>query len=375
MKQNGLAKLLLIGAFVVLMFGSCWATVQSLQRTLPEIPQFLWWIGTVAFFTISSWGMKMVIDSFDQSRRVEKRGSKLVGGVLILLAFWLCFSFPTNTHTFIYMTNIKTVLADELFSTTDKLREIEETTKANQIINTEVELYRKRVNVALEKYKAEVLRSSSIGRGKEAAKFYQELDEVLGPGEDLNHNLTPRSSNFRDLEVHNNEVAKLVWAIADKKKNEIEAKYAILKDKKEQKEIKTLRNSLSKVAANITSKEPTDKTIKNLKKAKHKIHRYEDLLSELDPSSTDKNSAKPEKETTKQTTKDKELNKAAQSTSSDEEITNVEKFGSVINVWKGIFKGEYQAKGLLFFALLALLIDIAGYIVFFRAFKEDTKAF
>lgn len=390
MKQNGLVKLALVGAFLVLMFGSCWATVQSLHRTLPEIPQILWWIGTVAFFTISSWGMKMVIDSFDQSRRVEKRGSKLVGGVLILLAFWLCFSFPTNTHTFIYMTNIKTVLADELFSTIEELKMIEQTQKADQKINTEVEAYERRVNTALEKYKAEVLRSSSVGRGKEAAKFYQELDEVLGPGEDLNHNLTPRSSNFRDLEAHNKEVATLVWAVAGKKKSEIGAKYAILKDKKRQKKIKDLRNYLSSVATKIKEKshhnEPTGKTILSLKEAKREIVEYNKLFKEITASTTTSSSSSGETipsskdkkggQTAEQTKKDNELSKVAQSADSSEEvITNVERFGSVIDVWKGIFKGEYQAKGLLFFALLALLIDIAGYIVFFRAFKEDTRAY
>lgn len=380
MKQNKLVKILLIGAFLVLMFGSCWATVQSLQRTLPEIPSFLWWIGTVSFFTISSWGMKMVIDSFDQSRRIEKRGSKLAGGILILLAFWLCFSFPTNTHTFIYMTNIKTILADELFSTLNELKMIEETQKADQKIKAEMEAYETRVNTALEKYKAEILRTSNAGRGQEAAKFYQQLDEALGAGEDLNYNLKPRSRNHSDLEAHNSEVASMVWAIANKKKMDIEAKYAILKDKKAKQEIKDLRKYLTSVSRKIKEKsqhnEPTGKTINILKEAKHKIAEYNNLFEQITSSAnvtSPKEDSKNKPQTEKSAEKKKEEKKVvAKANTSEEIITKVEKFGSVVNVWKGIFQGEYQTKGLLFFALLALLIDIAGYIVFFRAFKEDS---
>lgn len=382
MKKNNIVKLLLIGAFLVLMFASCWATVESLHRTLPEIPEFLWWIGTIAFFTISSWGMKMVIDSFDRSRRVEKRAPKLVGGVSILLAFWLCFSFPTNTHTFIYMTNIKTVFADELFATINELRIIEETQKVDQKIKTEFEVYETKVNTALEKYKAEVLRTSSVGRGREAAKFYQQLDETLGPGEDLNHNLKPRSARLSDLEAHNREVSALVWAIAKKKKSEIEAKYGVLKDKKEQQEIGNLRNYLTAVAKKIKEKsrhnEPTEKTVLVLKQAKRKIREYNELFEEITSFSGSVSQNRVEETTHLEgrVEKNKEFDKGQPNSDVSEEIiTNVEKFGSVINVWKGIIQGEYKTKGLLFFALLSLLIDIAGYIVFFRAFEEDTDAY
>lgn len=383
MRQNNLTKLLLIVAYCVLMFGSCWATVQSLHRTLPEIPEVLLWIGAVAFFTISSWGLKLVVDSFDRSRRVENRGAKLVGGILILIAFWLCFSFPTNTHTFIYMTNIKTVLADELFSTQNELKMIEQTQKADQKIQAEVEAYQAKVNTALEKYKAEVLSTSNSGRGKEAAKFYQQLDEALGPGEDLNYNLRPRSKKTYDLEAHNREVSIMVWSIVKKKIIEIAAKYDLLKDEKAQKEVKALNQYLAAVSEKIKEKsshnEPTSKTILTLKQAKRKIFEYNALFQQLtaDAPATPTTSLKGEKK--KEALKPKKEVKApkeevkASKDSEEEIITNVEKFGSVVNVWKGIFQGEYQAKGLLFFALFSLLIDIAGYILFFKAFKEESE--
>ncbi|MDR0541715.1 MAG: hypothetical protein LBH19_05825, partial [Dysgonamonadaceae bacterium] len=94
MNQSNFFKYFAIIAFVVLMGVSCWATVESLHLLLPNWPVILFWAVTVIFFVVASLGTKLIVDSFNHRIRVENRIGRLIGGIILLLAFWLCFSLP-----------------------------------------------------------------------------------------------------------------------------------------------------------------------------------------------------------------------------------------------------------------------------------------
>lgn len=109
MGQNNTLKIVSVFAFVALAAVSCWATQESLHLLLASWPQFLCWIVTIAFFIIASFGTKLIVDSLNQNVYVERRGKKLIGGILILLFFWLIFSMPTNTHTLSFIVALSKV--------------------------------------------------------------------------------------------------------------------------------------------------------------------------------------------------------------------------------------------------------------------------
>ena len=108
MNNNNFLKFFSIIAFIAFMMVSCWATVESLHMSLPW-PKPLFWIATIGIFVLSSLGSKLVVDSFNQRIRVDNRGWRLIGGVLILLVFWVLFSLTTNTHTFFYNARSKEI--------------------------------------------------------------------------------------------------------------------------------------------------------------------------------------------------------------------------------------------------------------------------
>ena len=89
MGQNNILKIISVFAFIALAAVSCWATQESLHLLLPSWPQAICWIVTVAFFIIASVGTKLIVDSLNQNVYIEKRGMKLLGGILIVLVFWL----------------------------------------------------------------------------------------------------------------------------------------------------------------------------------------------------------------------------------------------------------------------------------------------
>ena len=135
MGQNNTLKIVSVFAFIALASVSCWATQESLHLLQPNWPQFLCWIVTIAFFIIASWGTKLIVDSLNQNVYVEGRGKKLIGGILILLFFWLVFSMPTNTHTFFYRNSIESVTRSDISTTKGYLAQLRDNTLTEDQIN------------------------------------------------------------------------------------------------------------------------------------------------------------------------------------------------------------------------------------------------
>ena len=111
--------------FLVLAGGSCWATEKSLHMLLPAgWPEIIVWGITIAFFIIASIGSKMIVDSLMSQSFIDNRKGKLIGGIVLVVAFWLCFSMPTNTHTFFFNDNIGSVISEDIETTNNYLQQI-----------------------------------------------------------------------------------------------------------------------------------------------------------------------------------------------------------------------------------------------------------
>jgi hypothetical protein len=112
-------------AFLILAGISCWATEQSLHLLLPAgWPEILVWGITIAFFVVASIGTKMITDSLFSSDFIDNRKGKLLGGLLLVIFFWLIMSMPTNTHTFFYNDKIGSTISQDIKTTNNYLQQI-----------------------------------------------------------------------------------------------------------------------------------------------------------------------------------------------------------------------------------------------------------
>ena len=124
MEQKNYLKILWVAAFAAFAAVSCWATAESLHLLLSTWPLAMCWVVTIGFFIIASIGTKMIVDSLNQNIYMEKRGMRLIGGLIIVLIFWLVCSMPTNTHTFFYRTLINDMVTTDISTTRGYLGQI-----------------------------------------------------------------------------------------------------------------------------------------------------------------------------------------------------------------------------------------------------------
>ena len=179
MNNNNFLKFFSIIAFIAFMMVSCWATVESLHMSLPW-PKPLFWIATIGIFVLSSLGSKLVVDSFNQRIRVDNRGWRLIGGVLILLVFWVLFSLTTNTHTFFYNARSKDVVMQDLGTTKNYLQQLSNNTKIEDAIKKSQNSYEEKVWNAFKNLKAEIENPNNTGWGPVAKDRLNDLNAVLG---------------------------------------------------------------------------------------------------------------------------------------------------------------------------------------------------
>ena len=136
MNENKFLKIFCIFAFLAFAAVSCWATAESLHLLLSSLPVATCWIVTIGFFFIASWGTKMIVDSFNQNIYLERRGLRLLGGIVIILIFWLACSMPTNTHTFFYRSVISDKVTSDISTTKGYLAQIRD----NILTKTKIQL-------------------------------------------------------------------------------------------------------------------------------------------------------------------------------------------------------------------------------------------
>lgn len=106
-------------AFLALAGFSCFWTSESLYLWLPMITRAGAWLITIAVYVFASWCFSRFFKAFEREEKFKpglfsSRAGHLVGGFLGLFVSWIVFSLPTNTHTLLYRSSVKSVLSEEL---------------------------------------------------------------------------------------------------------------------------------------------------------------------------------------------------------------------------------------------------------------------
>ncbi len=349
MNENKFLKVFSTLAFVAFAAVSCWATAESLHLLLSSWPIAMCWIVTIGLFFIASWGTKMIVDSLNQKIYLEKRGLRLIGGILILLTFWLVCSMPTNTHTFFYRSIIHGKVTNDIATTEGYLVQIRDNVTTETSIQIRLAELEKKVDVKLGELKAEIENDANPGFGPKAKEILRDFAEIFGVAKI--EPLTFRGSSVQDRQ-------KLYDAYR--------TKMYILKDTKKLNIIKEM------TPTNNNHQKQADVAFRNLEIVKKSIQNGMLDLNEAEDIKEicDKlNNGYVTIRTYSQFVDFKDETDQSVYTAPNV-VTKVKRMISVFDVWKDYLDGEYAGHGFFFWILISILVDVAAFIFFDIAFKK-----
>ncbi len=349
MNENRFLKISCALGFLAFAAVSCWATAESLNLLLASLPLSMCWVVTVGFFFIASWGTKMIVDSLNQKIYLEKRGLRLIGGILILLFFWLICSMPTNTHTFFYRSVINDKITSDITTTNGYLVQIRDNvTTETKIKERQTELQNK-VEIKLGELKAEIFNPANKGYGPKAKQIFKDFAELLGVAsiEPLSY----KGTSQQDLEKLYDANRQKIYLLMENKLKNIRHEMtpsSNMHQKQAETNIKNLNlltKHIDEGTLNVNEAEDVDEICKRLNEGYATVRNYSQFVTFKDE--TDKNAY-----------------------TAANAVTKVKCMISVVDVWKDFIKGEYAGHGFIFWVIISILVDIAAFVFFDIAFKK-----
>ncbi len=351
MNNNKYKKIFCILAFVAFAAVSCWATAESLHLLLPSFPLILCWIVTIGFFFIASWGTKMITDSLNQNVYMEKRTSKFVLGILIVLVFWLVCSMPTNTHTFFFRNMIENEVTQDIATTKAYLIQIRDNTVTDAKIKAKQAELENQVNTKLQSLESEIKNPINPGNGPETEKILGEIAQILGVAS-INK-LSGTGSSVEDRNKLYKAYREMIIMQMENKKMNI-AKSMQPSNDNYRKEAKTMVKNLEEVSnfiddgnLDLYDADDVQTVCEKLNGGYATIKSYQQFVDF-------KNDADKETYTC------------------DKPETKVKRLLSVYDVWVDFVTGKLNGLGFVFWVIISILVDIAAFIFFDIAFKRQS---
>lgn len=351
MEENKTLKIISLCGFAIFAAVSCWATAESLHLLLPSWPSFMCWAVTIGFFVIASIGTKLIVDSFNQNIYLEKRGLRLIGGILLTLVFWLICSMPTNTHTFFYRTAAPDIVTQDLALTKSYLQQLRDNVKNETEIKEKLDSLERGVNSGVTALFNEIENMAQPGFGPRAKAILIEIakDLLVSRIPELSYQGTTASQQKALKDQYNAMIGELL----NNRKSELRTNYTDPQEKlfmpeaaKAIETIESIEDSVMQMDANgVVDNNLIAQADIALQKGYTTIKNYADYV-------TFKSDA------------DKELYTA------DNLVTKTTKLLSVIDVWKDFLAGKHAGRGFVFWIVISILVDIAAFIFFDIAFKK-----
>jgi hypothetical protein len=357
MGQKNTLKIVSVIAFIALASVSCWATQESLHLLLESWPQFLCWIVTIAFFIIASLGTKLIVDSLNQNVYVVGRGKKLIGGILILLFFWLIFSMPTNTHTFFYRSSIESITSSDISTTKGYLDQLKNNTLTETKIRDKQTEFSNQVWSLFADLESEIRNDANPGFGPNAKRILSNFATLLEVNkvEPLSYNDKSEQGRVKLVDAYRTKIDILMQTKLTNIRNSM-----IAPDEEIYKaQASTDWQNLDFAENMIKSGDVDLNNASNIKDVNNRlVHGYSTIKTYsnyIDFNTGDKEQYLPTNE----------------DGSPKQAVTKVERMLSVFDVWKDFLNGKYAGRGLIIWVLLSILVDIGAFVFFDIAFKKD----
>ncbi len=348
----GNQKLKLLWLFFFLAFAavSCWATVESLALSLNQIPKWVFWIAVVGIYILTSILTKVVVDCFNPDVPMERRNAKLFGSILGIMLLWLCFSMPTNTHTFFYRKMGKDVALKELNFLDVELSKLTNEDLYKESYNKEWEEKVNKVRSLQNAFNAQIDNPQQLGHGEKAEEILQQIEDEL----------YIKRGTLQRLNIVGANSVKQRTIIKKHFDNQIKDQLETLRKEhaiRLESQLKGFRQEVKKVSK---IKGDVSATIDELNDATLNQNLVLDKATQVAQNSRAILDAKygylktsPEYKTQK--------------------VYSLDRLRSIFKVWQDYLSGEFKDKnyGLIYWILLSVIVDLAAFLFFNLAFKSE----
>lgn len=349
MNENKFLKIFTVVGYIAFAAVSCWATTESLHLLLPTWPLFACWAVTIGFFFIASWGSKMITDSLNQNIYMEKRGATLIGGIIIVLVFWLLCSMPTNTHTFFFRNLIDEKVTNDIAATQGYLSQIKDNTVTDSKIQARCVEVENQIETKLQSLEAELKNPLNQGNGPEVEKILGEIAHILGVNK-INK-LSGKANSVAEQNRLYQAYRDVILLQLENKINNIVKEMTPKNDnyrkvaEKDWKNLELTKKYIGEEHLSLTDADDVKQITNNLNQGYSTIKTYQQFVDF-------KNEA------------DKENYTCA------DPQTKVSRLLSVYDVWVDFIKGEQGGLAFVFWIIISILVDVAAFIFFDIAFKK-----
>jgi hypothetical protein len=298
----------------------------------------------------------MIVDSLNQNVYIEKRGVLLVGGIILVILFWLICVMPTNTHTFFFRNKVNEKVDQDITTTKKYLSDIKNNQKTTDSLNYRINNLDNALGKELQELLGEINNSNNPGYGSNAKAILQKIGFLLGTDP-----ITPLSfvgTTPRDKEnLKNGYIAK----INETKKTTLERWEKELKktvNQEGKKDAEKAYNELDILQKQIKAGAINLNDAKEIEGVSDKINRGYAVIK------ANSSAVKFAKDTDKISSADEKAYTA------ENPVSKVKRLTSVFDVWKDFIAGAYAGSGFLFWVIIAILVDIAAFIFFDITFKK-----
>lgn len=351
MNDNQYVKIFCLAGFLVFAAVSCWATAESLHMLLPSWPAVFCWGITIGFFFIASWGTKMIADSLNNNIYMEHKGANLVGGIFIVLVFWLICSMPTNTHTFFFRNLVDEKVTTDIATTQAYLGQIKDNVVTDASIQAKQAEVTNQVNIKLQSLEAEIKNPLNPGNGPATAKVLDEIAQILGVAQISK--LSGAGNSVQEREVLYKAYREVILTQLETRKANIKAEMTPKSD--------NYRKMADKDYKNL------DLTKKYIDEGKLSLTKAEDIKSICDKLNQGYSTIKSNQQYVNFKNEADKLNYTC-----DNPQTKVSRLLSVYDVWVDFLKGKEGGLAFFFWILISILVDVAAFIFFDIAFKKKS---
>lgn len=349
MNENKFLKIFSILAFMVFACISCWATAESLHMLLYPLSIIFCWLIAIGFFFIASWGTKMIVDSLNQKIYMEKRGVRLIGGIVLLLIFWLACSMPTNTHTFFYRTTINDVVTHDIRITMSYLAEIKDDVVTDSKIRDAQSDLSSQVKSKLNMLENEIKQKGNPGNGPEAKRKLQVFARLLGCKEI--EPLSAKGNTERDRQLI---CAAYRSMILD-----------LLKTRLKQIEEELRRPDANRISTATSDYQALQKSQKDIEACKLNLNDAGDIKTLCDKLNAGYVTIGKYKDFV--SFKDS-VDRVVYTNPNS--VTKVSRMVKVGEVWKDYFAGKHAGRDFFLWVIISILVDVAAFLFFDIAFKK-----
>ena len=355
-------KILWIVLYLLLAALSCIVTEESIHLSFPTYSVPMCWIITISFYIIASFGGSLLLDSFARKPVIEfidvkhHRTACMIVGTLIIVVFWLVFSMPTNTHTFLYRNQIDKTVSEDITTTTKYLEQLKVAKVTEEKIAKEQNRVSNDVHAKARELYEEIKNAIVPGDGPKAAEIRNDLKDLLQVTsfEKLSYNGgTSKADRERLCDLYRSKIEGMLdvrlAAIREYYINLDRMRPTYVTDATTKIDnIKVWESAWQQKKVDVSDAGDIRDLQKRLSDGYATIKNYKDFVVFSDDGGVDKNRYTAPVLTTR-----------------------IERLISVLDTWWDFLRGRFGANlAMVFCIFIAVLVDLAAFVFFYLALKK-----